>query len=736
MNASPYCPNKIVEYIECKTCGPPTLVSYIYVFVSTQSKSSSYRSSFRSVTLESLQRLSNARTWLHQPEKSKDGKADDKKKDGSLNIANLTAVDVKKMEHPFSYVFYLYGYLIQFILAGIQLYWLLGYASLVGIVSMIATYPILTKLYAIIMKFFKGIMKTKDERIDMLNEMPFAILFTEIVWLVVPLFNIAIILTVYTKVLGNEISASKLFTTLALFNVMRQALNILPSHIKGTMQAIVSMKRINKFLLEEDLDKNTVAETTGPAKKNSWIQKVKSKFVKAPQSAVQNEPVAEVESLQERFKLKDLNADFPVGKLSDIVSPTGSGKSALLLAPLGEMERHEGFQCMPRLDHGPSSRKNVGSGITYVVQTAWLQNISIRDNISFGREFDQERHDAVIDGCALVTDFDILEFGDATDIGERGVALSGGQKQRVSLARAPYSHANVLLLDDCLSAVDTHTGKHLSETLTGPLLAGRTVLMVTHQVQLAMNSTDLVVVMDRSEIIGAGTPQDAIRNQWVDYIRLSTPGDGNSSDASTLHNEEHRSKVKKANKKETIAKLTQDEKKQEGVVSWNVYKIQNAWLAIWSNKMVETTGSYAIKAFDYLVPTPVSLSLYTVFVPNDGETCGVITMALFRKSTSETVDIGFYLRVYVLLSNSALIFGSQVDYYIIFGGSAASRYLRRQLLLRITRAKICFFDITPIGRITNRFSPDISTVDDDVSNNLKGLFGSFVTVITSNMPLL
>ncbi|KAG0023449.1 hypothetical protein BGZ80_009400 [Entomortierella chlamydospora] len=816
MNASPYCLNKIIEYIECKTCGPPTLVNYIYIFgllfsslleslCNQKALHIGRRIYVHVVSICNAEIFAKAlrRKDMASPvEKPKDGKTDDKKKDGSLNIANLITVDVKKMEHPFSYVFYLYGYPIQFILAGIQLYWLLGYASLVGIVSMIATYPIPTKLYAMIMKLFKDIMKTKDERMDMLNEMLSAILFTEIVWLIVPLFNIVVILTVYTKVLGNEISASKLFTTLALFNIMRQALNVLPSHIKGAIQAIVSVKCINKFLLEEDLDKNTVVtkmdsktrigasipiidfvnasyiwpnkeqhkveETTEPAKKNSWIQKVKSKFVKAPQSAVQNEHITEVESAQERFKLKKLNVDFPVGKLSVNVGPTGSGKSALLLALLGEMERQEGFQYMPRLDYGPSPRKDVGSGIAYVAQTAWLQNVSIRDNILFGREFDQERYDAVVEGCALVTDFDILEFGDATEIGERGVTLSGGQKQRVSLARALYSHANVLLLDDCLSAVDTHTGKHLFQTLTGHLLSGRTVLMVTHQAQLTMNSADLVVVMNKGEIIGTGTPQDAIRNQWVDYVSLSTPVDGDSSETGTLHNEEQQSKVKRAKKEKTAAKLTQDEKKEEGAVSWNVYKTyliasggwtfwiglvilfltrelvdisQNAWLAIWSNKVAEATGSYAIEAFNYLVPAPVSLSLYAAFIPNDGESYSTITMTLFGKGTPETVNIDFYLGVYVLLSIGALIFGSLADYYIIFGGLAASRYLHRQLLLKITRDKVRFFDTTPIGRITNRFSSDISTIDDDVSNDLKGLFGSFVTVlgivviISSNMPL-
>ncbi|KAI8604697.1 ABC transporter type 1, transmembrane domain-containing protein [Dissophora ornata] len=853
INVSPYCLNKIIEYIECKSCGKPTTVQYLYVFgllfssllesLCNQNALHIGRRIFvhtisicnAEVFAKALRRKDMA-SPADKSEEDSEGSSDSPKKDGTLNIANLIAVDVKKLEIPFSYLFYLYGFPIQFVLAGIQLYWLLGYASLVGIVCMFLTYPIPAKLYSMIMKLFKDIMNTKDERMDALNEMLSAIrivkffgweskfeekitaarekelqrtkdsyvqmIFTDIVWMIVPLLNIVIILTVYTKVFGHEISASKMFTTLALFNIMRQSLNTLPWQIKNTMQAAVSLKRINKFLLEEELVKDTTvtkvdakarvssthptigfvnASYTWPnkengkekvvakvAKKLSLFQKIKAKFVKTP--VTPEEPVAEVEAVQERFKLKDLTVDFPVGKLSVIIGPTGSGKSAMLLALLGELERLEGHQYMPRLDYDHHHHKDQGSGLAYVAQTAWLQNTSIRNNILFGREFDQERYDAVVEGCALITDFNILESGDATEIGEQGITLSGGQKQRLSLARAIYSTASVLLLDDCLSAVDTHTGKHLFQTLTGPLLAGRTVLMVTHQVQLTMNSASLVVVMSKGEILGYGTPEEVIRNEWVDHVSVAgrPAAEGDNSEVSTLHNEEQQPKVKKDEKEKTAVKLTEDEKKEEGAVAWDVYKTyliasggwpfwiglvllfltrelvdisQNAWLAIWANKMAETTGSYAIKAFDYLVPSPVSQSLYAAFLPADGEQYGVMTMALFGKGEPETVNVDFYLGVYVLLSIFTLIFAALTNYYTIFGGLAASRSLHQQLLRKVIRAKVRFFDTTPIGRIVNRFSSDISTIDDDVSNGLQGLFGSFVTVlgiiviISANMPL-
>ncbi|KAG0049393.1 hypothetical protein BGZ83_005801 [Gryganskiella cystojenkinii] len=851
INVSPFCLNKIIQYIECDACGPPSIIEYLWVFgllISSLLESLCNQNAlhigrrifvhtFSILNVEIFGKALRRKDMASPADKSEEEKTSDKKKDGTLNIANLIAVDVKKLEIPFSYVFYLYGFPIQFILAGIQLYWLLGYASLVGIVCMFVTYPIPAKMYAMIMKLFKDIMSTKDDRMDALNEMLSAIrivkffgweskfeekitaarekelertkesyikmIFTDVIWMIVPLLNIVVILTVYTKVFGNDITASKMFTTLALFNIMRQSLNTLPWQIKNTMQAAVSLKRMHKFLLEEELIRDTTVTKMEPKacstssssptigfvnasyiwpnkehtkdegtvktpKTLTWTQKIKRRISRTPAIVIE-EPTAEVEAVQERFQLKNISIDFPVGKLSVIVGPTGSGKSALLLALLGELERQSGNMYLPRLDYDRASNKDQGSGLAYVAQTAWLQNTTIRNNILFGREFDQERYDAVVEGCALVTDFDILEAGDMTEIGEQGITLSGGQKQRLSLARAIYSSARVLLLDDCLSAVDTHTGKHLFQTLTGPLVGGRTVLMVTHQVQLTMNAASLVVVLSKGEVLGQGTPEEVVRNEWVEHISLVAPIDGDSSEVSTLHNEEGTDPKPKKDKKEKVGvKLTEDEKKAEGAVAWKVYKTyliasggwpfwiglvilfltrevvdvaQNAWLAVWVNKMAATTGSVAIKTFEYLMPVPVSQSFYRSFAPSGNQSFGAMTMHVFGKGDPETVNVDYYLGIYVLLSISTLVFAALTNYYTIFGGLAASRSLHQQLLRKVSRAKVRFFDTTPIGRIVNRFSSDISTIDDDVSNGLQGIFGSFVTVlgivviISVNMPL-
>ncbi len=149
--------------------------------------------------------------------------------------------------------------------------------------------------------------------------------------------------------------------------------------------------------------------------------------------------------------LKDINISIPKEKLTLIVGPIGCGKSSLLSAMIGEMVRIRG--------HINWSQNN--SFIGYVADSPWLINMSLQDNITFGFPFDSKRYYKVIKACALQPDIDILPSGDATEIGERGINLSGGQKQRIALARAIYSSANTIVLDDTLSALDPIVGAHV-----------------------------------------------------------------------------------------------------------------------------------------------------------------------------------------------------------------------------------------------------------------------------------
>ncbi|KAI7816898.1 P-loop containing nucleoside triphosphate hydrolase protein [Gamsiella multidivaricata] len=859
--AQPYFLNRIVKYIECKDCGAPTYENYAWVFAllgcaileSAAQQTVLHRSRRLYMHLVSICNAAVfAKVFLRKdvatlandkPEEKEGGgeqadAAAAPKKDRTMNISNLVGVDIKEMENTVSYLHEIYGFPIQFGLSTYLLYNLLGAASIIGIVFMVITLPIPGILYSALNKLFESIMGIKDDRMDYLTEMLSAIRIVKffgweskfvekitaarerelsqikktfvqgavanIAWSIVPLLNILVLILSYTKYYGHEITASVLFTTLSLFNIMRSSLDQIPWIIMGSMRAVVSLKRISRFLADEEIVKDTTitrldgkarvasapqdhpvigfvnatyawpnkeqeqAAETKAFKKEPLSKRIKGWFSKKPEAAPV-EPAAESDVVQERFKLKNISADFPVGKLSLIVGPTGSGKSALLLALLGELERLEGHMYLPRLDYDEIHNYERGSGIAYVSQTAWLQNSTIRANILFGKEFNQERYDAVVEGCALITDFEILEGGDATEIGDQGITLSGGQKQRLALARAIYSDANVLLLDDCLSAVDTHTGKQLFQTLTGPLLEGRTVLMATHQIQLTLNAASYVVVLEKGEILGAGTPETVMRSGWVDRVALATPIGDDESEVSTLDGEEAAKKAKKTDVKKRVApKLTEDEKKEEGSIPFRVYKVylsaaggwpfwislflfeifreggnlaQNTWLAMWANAVARETGSFVIQAFQAVVPESIALSLYSAFGPKNSGGYGIMTMALFGKGTQESVNVEYYLGIYTLIGVVQMLFNVATNYYaMVVGNVTASRVLHAELLYKVSRAKIRFFDTTPIGRIINRFSADMSTIDEQVLFGLNIFMNTIISisglvlVISINMP--
>jgi ABC-type transport system involved in cytochrome bd biosynthesis fused ATPase/permease subunit len=172
--------------------------------------------------------------------------------------------------------------------------------------------------------------------------------------------------------------------------------------------------------------------------------------------------------------LKDVTIHVRKGKLTALVGAVGSGKSTVVSAFLGDVQCTKGEI---------RSCQNLG----LVAQTAWIQNMSLRDNILFGKNMNEQRYKSVLSACALLPDIASFDGGDNVEIGERGIGLSGGQKQRVALARAVYADTDVMILDDPLSAVDANVGEHLfSKCFTGPLMSQKTRFLVTNQVLLSL----------------------------------------------------------------------------------------------------------------------------------------------------------------------------------------------------------------------------------------------------------
>jgi len=277
----------------------------------------------------------------------------------------------------------------------------------------------------------------------------------------------------YSLLAGHVLTPEVAFVSLALFNQMRNPITTIGLLMSQSVQAIVGNRRLKALLTADELVPiRRVRFSTERQQRGTAVSIAGSDF------AWDDSPVP---------TLRNIELTVPVGHLVAVVGEVGSGKSSLLAAILGEMDSHD-----------PTGRVGINGSVGYVSQEAWIQNLSLKENILFGRDYDPTLYSDVIAACALEPDIELLPNGDETEIGERGINLSGGQKARVSLARAVYQQCDIYLLDDPLSAVDSHVGRHIYEEVIGPkgMLAGKTRLLVTHAVSyLSGGGFDSVVVM-------------------------------------------------------------------------------------------------------------------------------------------------------------------------------------------------------------------------------------------------
>ncbi|KAI8647895.1 P-loop containing nucleoside triphosphate hydrolase protein [Parasitella parasitica] len=704
-----------------------------------------------------------------------------KSKDSKSNVNNLLSVDAQKVAEIAAYIFYVYSYPLQIVLSIWSLYKLLGNAALWGVLVMICCQPITYYVGTQFEKLHESVMSATDKRLKLMNELLSAIRIVKFfawesefkkriikarddelgaiksrlmmfMWMVNAWFFIPILImvtTFYVYTQEHALTASVAFTALALFNTFRGAIDEFPLLMSFLIQANVSIKRVEKFLDEDEVELpaqiNLEAARHGVAlgfvenATFSWDSKRDS----------YNKP-----------SIKNLNLSFPVGKLSIVCGPTGSGKTTLLASLLGETFCISGHAILPRtIPNKTSPMGGAVSGVAYVAQTAWLQNCSIRDNILFGLPFDQDRYEAVLYMTALTRDLDILEFGDATEVGEKGITLSGGQKQRVAIARAVYSQANTVILDDCLSAVDAHTAKHLYENcLIGELMKHRTIVLVTHHVGLCLPSADYIVALKDGEVVDAGSPKELLKS-GVLGDELSRSEEAETVTAEEAAVEGPIPAVPKNFSKKTAAggKLTQDEERAEGGVSWSVYKAyidasggfkfflvvlvlfgvaqacvlaQDYWIKVWSaaygqedhhSNGTSNIGVFSAhnSAFSILGQTNL-MNAYTAPIYHAFTALDV---------TRAPVDVKYYLTVYFLIGIVALIMTSLRTFILFTGSLKASRRIHSELLNRILRAKVRFYDITPLGRIVNRFSSDLATIDQETSPALSFLLYSIVATL-------
>ena len=556
----------------------------------------------------------------------------------------------------------------------------------------------------------------------------------------------------YTVIEGKDLNAPIAFTSLSLFNVLRVPLDQLADMITNVLQAKVSVDRVEQFLREEETEKyhqlrHAEVELDAPfiGFKNatfSWGSKAQA-ATKGANSA---------------FQLQDLNIEFVTGQLNIIAGQTGSGKTSLLMALLGEMTHIKGSVYLPgqhsREELNPDPTSGLIQSVAYCAQQPWLVNDTIKNNILFATPLDPERYKSVLIACSLERDIEILDHGDETEVGDKGISLSGGQKQRISLARALYSNAAHLLLDDCLSAVDSHTAKWIYEyCITGPLMQNRTCILVTHNVALCVPESKHVVVMDNGRVMVQGNPDTVVESGALGTDELlkagikSRPNSRMPSRVPSFVGEEQlleaathgiaglpSSGVVEPKKQ----KISTEESKSEGSVSWKVYSLYLAsmgpwwyWVLVITIFLLQQVGSVATSvwirewASQYKSEhTASAVGMARLSTDYSGScfasgTCNIWPIpaadTTMTANSLSSVNVWYYLGVYALLG-IAYVFLSFLREITVFAGSLkASRLIHHDLLHNIMRAKGRFFDSTPLGRIMNRFSKDLEAIDQEVA---------------------
>ncbi|GJJ12903.1 hypothetical protein Clacol_007149 [Clathrus columnatus] len=505
---------------------------------------------------------------------------------------------------------------------------------------------------------------------------------------------------------GHTLTPAIIFSSLQLLDIIRLPLVFIPFVISACADAYVALGRIGEFLTAEELGELYMIEPNLEDEGTKLGVKVEGNFTWESATSGAASDVGKEED--QPFKLTNLNLRIPRGSFVAIVGRVGSGKSSLLQAMIGEMRKVSG-------------QVTFSSPVSYVSQTPWIMNETLKENILFGKpDDDDEKFDSIIRACSLVQDLKMLPQGDRTEIGEKGINLSGGQKARVSLARAAYSDTEVVLLDDPLSAVDAHVGKALLEQclLSGPL-AGRTRILVTHALHV-LKHVDYVYVMDNGIIKEQGTYQDLIANGETFSKLIEEYGSQEEEDVENVDVTESNSTDLLATALEVEAEasdpkaklvrvpLMQQEERNTGQVETAVYL-----------KYLNAAGG--------LSWLPLLVLLLTLSqVAQVGNT---LFLGFWTAESIPGFAQGDYMAVYAALGIAQGIFSFLASFAFSLLSLRAGLYLFRMALRGVIRSPISFFDTTPIGRIISRLSKDQDVMDTQLAGAIYQLLNTFASVL-------
>lgn len=665
-------------------------------------------------------------------------------------VVALMSADITNVLTSMAYAHWVWAPFLQLAITLTALFWLVGVAAFGALFVMFLNSIANGRIFKYLTKFNKEFQGARSKRLELITEMLQGARIIKMlsfeqgiansvakrrddelvflwklldcfVWIFTlinstpPLMGLATFMLLAALV-GHRFDAAEGFTALTLLDNLRFVLLQAPASINYIIQGWASLERIEDFLEAPETDPPPRSDDLAPGSVSvrhadfKWGQPPKDANddddaqageVSNPMHPLHQSNTDEVkddalevlesggkdDAVPVSMTLSDVSLEVAPGKLCLVVGITGGGKSSLLSALLGEIRRVKGSV-------------RVCGTTAYSPQSAWCQNATIRQNICFGAPYDAEHFEKCIEACALGADLDSFPAGDATEVGERGVTLSGGQQQRVALARAIYQNADIYILDDPLSAVDAHVGEHLFQRVIKDMLLqqGKTVILATHQISVALQTADQVVVLTADGTIAAqGTlreMQQTRRGQdlFAELMQGEVKKHGKQKDSSKARDadKEHATPAKAREGH----RLVDEEERKTGAPAFSLFTLY-----------IGSAGPlFLLGAALFISQQPiryVQSAALTTWITRMGKGAKPLSMGAWLYCA--------WTAVYVLISLVAIVCQN-------LGALRASRVLHERLAWKVLRCPISWYDRSPVGRIQNRFSTDIQSIDRTVSN--------------------
>ncbi|KAF4626249.1 hypothetical protein G7Y89_g11911 [Cudoniella acicularis] len=681
-------------------------------------------------------------------------------------VVNLMSVDTYRVDQASGLFHMIWTAPIACVVTLILLLVNLTYSALAGFGLLVIGLPVLTQAVKTLFRRRRAINKVTDQRVSLTQEILQAVRFVKFfgwesaflsrlgdirdreiraiqvllairnainaVSMSLPIFASMLAFVTYSLT-NHSLSPAHVFSSLALFNSLRMPLNLLPLVIGQVTDAWSSIYRIQEYLMSEEQDdeakfdldaKNAVEmdhadftwertatqdpDAPHPTGKQPTKGEVKAELArkKAAEKLKHSTDVGQpgvftpddgstLAEDREPFKLQNMNFTIGRNELVAIIGGVGSGKSSLLAALASDMRRTKGDV-------------TIGATRAFCPQYAWIQNATVKENILFGKEMDKEWYQKVINACALQPDLDMLPQGDNTEIGERGITVSGGQKQRLNIARAIYFDADLILMDDPLSAVDAHVGRHIFDNAILGLLKEKSRILATHQLWV-LNRCDRIIWMEEGRIQAIDTFDKLMRDHPGFQLLMETTAVEEKEETKEHVNDDEIEEEKKTIvKKRKGAALMQAEERAVKSVPWSVYI-----------DYVRASGS--------LFNAPL---VFLFLLLSQGANISTSLWLSFWTSDKFGFSRGLYIGVYGALGATQALLLFAFAFSLTIMGTTASKTMLNRAITRALRAPMSFFDTTPLGRITNRFSRDVDIMDNTLSDAMRMYFLTMAMILS------